>query len=397
MHVALIGPFALGTAGSRGGVESSLTRLAYGLAGDGVQVTVLTPGEPGTGGDGSNPRIVPLRGRGIPLLPPERLLFPRAFRPWRRAVRAELEDVRPDLVHGHGLLSHGLATTDWGAGPRVITAHGNPARDLFNQYRGVRGTLTGQVAATLARRTVARADCVVGATPDPRVNLPRRPRRFLHIPNVVDDAFFAVVPEPIPGRVLYCGGARFIKGWDVLARAWPAVMRALPGAELVAAGLGPEAVGGLAGVRVLPSLQPSGLAEEMSRASVVVVPSRFEVSPNVVAEAWAAGLPVVASAVGGVPIMAGGAAAIVAPEDPAALATALVDVLTDAGGDTVGRIRAEGRRRVQAYRVEAVVARHRRLYEATLAGSASVALGGTGDELERGDPAELGPAPEART
>jgi glycosyltransferase involved in cell wall biosynthesis len=353
MHVALIGPYA-----GSGGVASSLTRLAHGLAAAGVRVTVLTPAGPGdedatTGRRPDAPEVLRIRPRGSFGLPDERLLFPRAFRPWRRAVRERLAELRPDLVHGHGVLSHGLATTDWHRGPRVVTAHGNASRDLFNHHLGSRGSVTASMASAYAALTVKRADYVIGATADPRVNLPRRPRRFVHIPNIVPDVFFDTSPDPLPGRILYCGGTRLIKGGDVLARAWPAVQRAVPRAELVVVGAS------LPGATVLPALEPAGLAREMARSAALVVPSRFEVSPTVIAEAWAVGLPVVATAVGGVPAMASGAAVLVAPEDPDALARSLIRVLTDPDGD----VRAEASRRVERYREPVVVEQHRRLYE----------------------------------
>jgi glycosyltransferase involved in cell wall biosynthesis len=67
-------------------------------------------------------------------------------------------------------------------------------------------------------------------------------------------------------------------------------------------------------------------------ADVLALPSHSEGSPNVLLEAMAAGLPVVATAVGGVPEIAVGneSALLVPPRDPEAFAGALNRVLTDA-------------------------------------------------------------------
>jgi glycosyltransferase involved in cell wall biosynthesis len=65
-------------------------------------------------------------------------------------------------------------------------------------------------------------------------------------------------------------------------------------------------------------------------ADVVCMPSRWEGSPLALHEALAAGRPVVASAVGGIPALAGEGAILVPPEDPRALASALDAVLGDA-------------------------------------------------------------------
>ena len=52
------------------------------------------------------------------------------------------------------------------------------------------------------------------------------------------------------------------------------------------------------------------------RASVVVIPSRYEVSPILLAEAWAAGNTVVATDAGGLAALAPGRARVVLPDDP---------------------------------------------------------------------------------
>jgi len=67
-------------------------------------------------------------------------------------------------------------------------------------------------------------------------------------------------------------------------------------------------------------------------SDVFVLPSLTEGSPNVLLEAMAAKVPVVATAVGGVPeIVANEESALLVPaNDPAALATAIARLLNDA-------------------------------------------------------------------
>ncbi|MEU8590866.1 glycosyltransferase [Streptomyces sp. NPDC048664] len=67
----------------------------------------------------------------------------------------------------------------------------------------------------------------------------------------------------------------------------------------------------------------------LARADAVVLPSLSEGSSNAVAEAMAAGRPVVATAVGGTPELLGDRGVLVPPADPAALAEALGRVLGD--------------------------------------------------------------------
>ncbi|HEX6788039.1 MAG TPA: glycosyltransferase, partial [Gaiellaceae bacterium] len=97
----------------------------------------------------------------------------------------------------------------------------------------------------------------------------------------------------------------------------------------------------------------------MSRASVLVIASEFEVSPIVLAEAWAVGLPVVAAAVGGIPALATDAALLV-ERDADALARGLITVLTSP--EHAAALTAEGKRRAEQHRAAAVAAAHVALY-----------------------------------
>jgi glycosyltransferase involved in cell wall biosynthesis len=143
-----------------------------------------------------------------------------------------------------------------------------------------------------------------------------------------------------PPIVLFLGRLVPIKGADVLAEA---AVRMREPARIVVAGDGPlrDRLERLARadrrITLVGELRASDRDRWLSRASVVVVPSRrlpdgrTEGMPLAALEAMAAGVPVVASAVGGlreVPV-----AAHVTPEDPHALACALDRMLADPAPD----------------------------------------------------------------
>ena len=136
-------------------------------------------------------------------------------------------------------------------------------------------------------------------------------------------------PRDAPLAVLFLGRLVPIKGLPVLL----AAARALPRVSVVIAGEGPLGPslgrGAPDNVRFVGPLCGSAKAAALAAAHLLCVPSlpepdgRTEGAPVVVAEAQAAGRPVVASATGGLPESVGDAGVLVPPGDPAALAHAL--------------------------------------------------------------------------
>lgn len=103
------------------------------------------------------------------------------------------------------------------------------------------------------------------------------------------------------------------------------------------------------------------LAGLYAAAAAVAVPSRFEGFGLPLAEAMAAGAPVVCSDRASLPEVAGGAALLVDPDDEAALAAALARVLLDA--ELAAGLAARGRARAASFGLRAFGERHLRLYE----------------------------------
>jgi glycosyltransferase involved in cell wall biosynthesis len=246
-------------------------------------------------------------------------------------------------------------------------------------------------------RTLARAASVVylnGAVCGRLLPaLPRGPRRVLHIHDMVErvppfwrraDVVLAasgavaarlhglaahvvygpVDPDPPPASAPWPTGngpvvgfiGRFEprKGPLDLVRAAPAIRAGAPGARIVLVGDDPygadpdyvRAVRDAPGVEHHPwSPNAPGL---MRHLDVLVLPSRSEPFGTVVAEAMAVGTPVVASRVDGLPEVVddGVTGALVTPDDPAALAEAVLSVL--ARRDELGAAAARAARRWDA-------------------------------------------------
>lgn len=147
--------------------------------------------------------------------------------------------------------------------------------------------------------------------------------------------------EPV---VLFVGREFSRKGCDVLLAAFAAARRQVPEARLQLVGLDGFSA---PGVTALGSLPRSHIADLYRRASVFCLPSRHDSHPFVLTEAMAFGLPCVATAVGSIPqiVTDGETGLLVPPEDPDALAVALVRLLANEA--EARRLGAAGRSRVE--------------------------------------------------
>ncbi|MGW3992475.1 glycosyltransferase family 4 protein [Amycolatopsis sp. NPDC004772] len=351
----------------RGGPVDVTVRLAATLAADGHDVRVFGP--------------VPARGASLlDGLHEELAVADKEDLAAAGRARAALRAWRPDVVHAQdrraGLVIAGLR---FGRGPALVqTYHGVPDDVAEPWFRGVRGA-AGPSAYT---RTVLAADAVVarildrtivpaaamGAFLRRRLRVPER--RIVHVDNCVAEAS----PSPPRGPVRHLVFAGLLverKGLlDLLAAL------SLPGvlpsdARLTVVGDGPERAAAeraarqepLAGRVTFLGFRPD-VPALLAAADALVLPSTMEQQPLVVAEAMAAGKPVLATATGGVPAMLdvpGGPAFLAPPGDVPALAERLRALFAEPDPGRLGRLLAE--RAHARYRPESCARRHLDLYE----------------------------------
>ncbi|WP_202840268.1 glycosyltransferase family 4 protein [Luteimonas saliphila] len=224
--------------------------------------------------------------------------------------------------------------------PYVVKVHGS---DLNVQAE--QPSHRPQIAAALrgARAVVAVSDALVGKARALGVE----PGRVHLLYNGVDGERFrpgdraaarqALALAPEGPLVLYVGNLKESKGCVDLLEAFPAVVARQPEARLAFVGSGAAAATlsrraqqlGIADMVLLAGARPhEQLALWMQAADLLSLPSHNEGVPNVVLEAMACGLPVVATAVGGIPEVLPAHAGILVPaHDRAALGWALGDAL----------------------------------------------------------------------
>ena len=184
------------------------------------------------------------------------------------------------------------------------------------------------------------------------------PDRITVVLNAVDTEAFAPGDAKSPTPLVVCVARRVPeKDLPTLVEAF----RLLPEVQLEIIGDGPQSLPALPNVKILPAT--ADVRSCLQRAWVFALSSASEASPNVILEAMATSLPVVATRVGGIPdlVTDGETGRLVPPGDPAALRTALTSLLCDAA--LRNRMGVAGRRRAQA---EFSVARMMRATEQVL-------------------------------
>lgn len=206
----------------------------------------------------------------------------------------------------------------------------------------------------------------------------------LAIPNPVEIPAWRAPLTEGPPTVLFLGMVREAKGAFDLLRAWPAVREAIPDARLVLGGAGDlERAREMAREHGHPLETPGWvLGEEkaglLRRAWVLALPSHWEAMPMAVLEAMAAGVPVVASRVGGIPgvVVDGKTGLLVEPRDVNALGEALARILVEAGTrQAMGQAARE--RAAEQFSAEIVVPRLEALWDSILSATPAAGLAPT--------------------
>ena len=274
------------------------------------------------------------------------------------SLRKALHELARLLAHERRAVLHVHATGDdfWRAGafiaaaaaaraPFILQIHGS---DFASAHERAGSAL--RMAMGLAFERAA------------RVLVPSE-RMARWVTSACRDARVAVVPPPIPQGaagtplherprlVLFLGRLDARRGTFELAEAVAALRGAVPGIRLVYAGAGERAaleqhaqsLGIADAVKFTGWVGPSGKRALLESAAVLAAPSYADGLPMGVIEAMAAGVPVVASAVGGVveAVSDGVSALLAAPGDAATLSRQLRRLLLEP--QTAARIGAAAR------------------------------------------------------
>jgi glycosyltransferase involved in cell wall biosynthesis len=355
-----------------GGLERVVESLAVGLHRRGHDVTVATLL---LGSSADHPFVQAFQGTGVNLhlLPMGRRDYLRE----RRELRALFASLRPDAVHTHGyridLLDRGIAAR-LGI-PTVTTVHG----------ASMSGGAKTAVFEWLQRMNYRRFDAVVAVS---RQLYERtladgvRASRVHLVPNAWQPrrepleraaARHALGLEDTTDIVGWVGRFIPVKGADLFIEALARMPEPRPLGVLIGYGQDAERLHRMASERGLGSRirfvsDVRDAAPYFRAFDTYVLSSRSEGLPIVMLEAMSAGVPIVATKVGGVTeALRDDAAWLVRPEDPAALASAIAESLRDRAG-ALERASRASQRLADDYSIETFIDRYEDVYRQVLRG-----------------------------
>jgi glycosyltransferase involved in cell wall biosynthesis len=316
-----------------GGAEQHVLRLITGMEGARHSFAMVAPDGPGS---------VLFDPRGIPRRPFRRLEldFPTGFSSVRRALRVEAAVAPIDIVHVHvesALLR--FARTVLPDVPRIFTAHGIVGAASAKFWLTARAiNWWADLACVVSRDDL---DRFVAAGADPRKL--RLVSNGVAAPATTADGRAAMAGRlgVVPGRDLVVGILARLeteKGIDLLLRAAARLKDDVPRLVVAIAGTGrqEQRLKALAEeLGIADRVRFPGFVKEVGDflgcLDIYAQPSRAEAFGLGVTEAMSAGLPVVATRVGGLPeqVVDGETGILVPAEDAAALAAAIARLARD--------------------------------------------------------------------
>jgi glycosyltransferase involved in cell wall biosynthesis len=281
-------------------------------------------------------RLTPSLALGLKRVPMERQISPSDLAASWRLMR-EIRSLNPDVLHAHGAkggvyarVIGALLRVSGTSVARIYTPHGGSLH--YDPH-----TLGGRVYFNTERFLELLTEALIFVSGYEanayrvKVGPPRRPVTLARN-GLRPEEFEPITPDPDAVDFLYIGMLRDLKGTDVFIESLAEIGRregTAPRALIV--GDGPdkakyhEAVRALGLAETTRFHDPMPARDAFRKARVVVVPSRAESMPYIVLETIGAGVPLIATRVGGIPEIYGPhSEQLIAPSDVAALADAML-------------------------------------------------------------------------
>lgn len=349
-----------------GGVETFSANLIPALQARGHDVTVLTSDH--------RQKLPPLERMGsipvhrLPIWESLRRNDVKALFSVRKAVAELKRELKPDIVHLHFGASafYHLQTQPVDGPPTLTTVHALPESSLADNSLFSKAVNGSKAVNAVSRKGLQHLVDAFPALAD------RFSFIYCGLPSSGQTAI-EVIPPAFDEPLLMClGRLTPQKGFDVALRAFSRVLPALPKARLMIVGEGVDesALKALAAnlgishkVDFPGAVAPQSVFEVINKATVMLLPSRFEGLPLVALEAARMERPIISSAVDGLPdLVTDQETGMVLPDNSEqALAEAILSMLRDPQ-KAIAMGKAAAKRVEANFAFEECVSRYDQLY-----------------------------------
>ena len=318
MRIALVGVFPIDEIQIRGGVQAANNYLVKGLSKIvDLEIHVLTFKPQ----DWMRPDRIKQDNVSIHLLPPpprfERL---RNYWTYQDILNKVLAQIQPNLVHAQEAAADAYVALRSGY-PTVVTIHGirgEDAKYYSSWSKRLRFYFDSIVIERYVMRHVRHLIAISRYVTDYFATLFRPDLKIYGIPNAINERFFTLSGASRGQVVLFAGRVTPLKRVMDLIQAFGRVVQQIPSAQFRLAGdcsTEPSYVESVRSwirqanlgehIHLLGELSQEAILTEFAECNLVALSSSQENAPMVIAQAMAAGKPVVATRVGGVAEMVG--------------------------------------------------------------------------------------------
>jgi len=293
-----------------------------------------------------------------------------------RAVRRMIRQIQPDIIHAQGTERWCAITTAFLPYPKVLTIHG--FLRMIDPLMRMKPRWYWKTQTLLERIAIPRFNGVAAITTYTEANVRDIARRTWVIPNATDRRYFEVNRNPsTPPIILYVGNIQERKNQVGFLDAIAPLADELGFRVRICGPVNPndpynremlDRVAHYHWAEVVGKISREQLVEELSRCALLALVSHEDNCPMTVLEAMSAGIPVLASKVGGIPDLVedGLNGSLCDPADPESIRQGLRAILAEP--ENAARMGAAGKKRaLECYLPVQVARRHLEIYREVLA------------------------------
>lgn len=292
------------------------------------------------------------------------------------AVRRMIRKIDPDIIHAQGSERWCAITGAFQGKPKVLTLHG--FLRMIDPLMKMRPRAYWKTQTLLERIAIPKYDGVVAITNYTKENVADISKKSWVVPNATDRRYFEVSRNPDSRPViLYVGNIQERKNQVGFLDAIAPLAEELGFRVRICGPINPDdtynremldRVARYPWAEAVGKISRDQLVDELSRCTLLALVSHEDNCPMTVLEAMSAGIPVLASRVGGIPDLVedGLNGSLCEPTDPESIRHGLQAIL--ARPENVVRMGAAGRERaLERYLPVQVAKRHLEIYREVLA------------------------------